>query len=200
MQDSKKASMLMLNDISLSNAQSPSTHKERDRMSRIPYVSVIGSIMYVMLCTRLDISYALNVMSQYQSYPGALSWKSFKQETVADSTTNAEYIAASNVAKEATWIKKFVAELVVVPSIADPIDLYCDNNGAIAQAKEPRSYQRSKHILKRFHFISGIIDRRDVKICRIPTYKNLTDPLTKPLVQHKHEAHTKSLDIREMPD
>ena len=52
---------------------------------------------------------------------------------VTDSTTKAEYIAAS----EAIWIKKFVSKLSVVPSCSCLIDLYCDNNGAIAQAKEP---------------------------------------------------------------
>ncbi|KAL8149711.1 hypothetical protein AgCh_006649 [Apium graveolens] len=50
----------------------------------------------------------------------------------------AEYIAASEAAKEAVWIRKFITGLGVVPSITDPVDLYCDNNGAIAQAKEPR--------------------------------------------------------------
>jgi len=72
-----------------------------------------------------------------------VSWKSSKQVTVADSTTEAEYIAAS----EAVWIRKFISELGVVPSCSSPIDLYCDNSGAIAQAKEPRSHQKSKHIL-----------------------------------------------------
>ena len=43
----------------------------------------------------------------------AVSWKSSKQETVADSTTESEYIAASDAAKEAVWIKKFVTELGV---------------------------------------------------------------------------------------
>ncbi|PKI51369.1 hypothetical protein CRG98_028230, partial [Punica granatum] len=130
----------------------------------------------------------------------AVSWKSSKQETIADSTTKAEYIAASNAAKEAVWIKKFVTELAVVPSISDPVDLYCDNNGAIAQAKEPRSHQRSKHILRRFHLIREIIDKGDVKICRIPTDENLSNPLTKPLVQRKHEAHTRSIGFIGMPD
>ena len=131
---------------------------------------------------------------------GAVSWKSSKQEIVADSTTEAEYIAASDAAKEAVWIKKFITELGVVPSIADPVDLYCDNNGAIAQAKEPRSHQRSKHILKRFHLIREIIDRGDVKICRVPTDDNIADPLTKPLAQRKHEVHTRSSGIRGMSD
>ena len=63
---------------------------------------------------------------------GAISWKSSKQDTVADSTTVAEYIAASEAAKEAVWIKKFITKLRVVPSISNPMDLFCDNNGAIA--------------------------------------------------------------------
>ena len=95
---------------------------------------------------------------------GVVSWKSSKQDIVANSTTEAEYIAASDAAKEAVWIKKFITELGAVPSITNPIDLYCDNNGAIAQAKEPRSHKRSKHILRRFHIIQEIIDRGDVKI------------------------------------
>ena len=70
-----------------------------------------------------------------------MSWKSSKQETVADSTMEAEYIAACEAAKDAVWIKKFVSELGVVPSASSPMDLYCDNSGAIAQAKEPRSHQ-----------------------------------------------------------
>ncbi|KAK8694561.1 hypothetical protein V6N13_072109 [Hibiscus sabdariffa] len=68
---------------------------------------------------------------------GAVSWKSSKQDTVVDSTTESEYIAASKAAKEAIWIKKFISELGVVPSISDVVGLYCDNNGAIVQAKEP---------------------------------------------------------------
>ena len=71
---------------------------------------------------------------------GAVSWKSSKQTTTADSTTEAEYIAASDAAKEAVWIRKFIQKLQVVPTIVLSILLYCDNNGAIAQAKEPRSH------------------------------------------------------------
>ena len=125
-----------------------------------------------------------------------MSWKSSKQDTVVDSTTEAEYIAASEAAKEVVWIRKFIIELGVVPSIADPIELYCDNNGAIAQAKEPRSHQQTKHILRRFHLIREIIDGGDVKICRVPTEANIADPLTKALAQRKHNDHTKSLGLR----
>ena len=181
--------------------------------------------MYSMLCTCLDVSYALSSTSRYQSDPGkshwiavksilkylkrtkdffliyggleselvvngytdasfqtdiddfrsqsgyvfylnggAVSWRSSKQDTVTDSTTEAEYIAASDAAKEAVWMKKFIHGLGVVLSITNPVDLYCDNNGAIAQAKEPRAHQHSKHILRCFHLIREIIYRGDVKL------------------------------------
>ena len=131
---------------------------------------------------------------------GAVSWRSSKQDTVVDSTTKAEYIAASDAAKEAVWIKNFIFRLGVVPSITNPVDVYCNNNGAIAQDKEPISHQRSKHILRRFHLIREIIERGDVKICRVHTDDNVADPLTKPLPQSKHGSHTRSIDIRFMPD
>jgi len=84
---------------------------------------------------------------------GAVSWKSSKQNTVADSTTEAEYIAASEALKEGYWIKKFITELGVVPCAEDPMELYCDNCGAVAQAREPRSHQKSRHIEHRYHKI-----------------------------------------------
>ena len=90
---------------------------------------------------------------------GTISWKSSKQDTVADSTIEVEYIAASEAAKETVWIKKFITGLEGVSSISNPVDLFCDNNGAIAQVKEPRSHQRSKHILRRFHLIGEIVER-----------------------------------------
>ena len=84
---------------------------------------------------------------------GAMSWKSSRQNTAADSTTEAEYIAASKASKEGYWIKKFVTKLGVVPSAEDPMELYCDNSGAVAQARVPRSHQKSKHIERRYHKI-----------------------------------------------
>ena len=98
---------------------------------------------------------------------------------MADSTTKAEYIATSNAVKEAVWIKKFIIELSIVPSIVNPVDLYHDNNKAIAQAKEPRSHHRFNRILWRFHLICEIINRGDVKICKVPTDDNIANPLTK---------------------
>ena len=64
----------MSHDISRSKTQCPMTQDKRDRMSKIPYASTIGSIMYALLCTRPDVSYALSITSRYQSNPGESHW------------------------------------------------------------------------------------------------------------------------------
>ena len=260
MDNAKKGFVPMQTGIHLSKAQSPVSKADRDRMSRVPYASAIGSIMYAMICTRPDVSYALSMTSRFQSNPGechwtavknilkylkrtkdaflvyggaeelrvrgytdasfqtdrddftsqsgfvfslnggAVSWRSSKQDTVADSTCEAEYMAAGMAAKEAVWLRKFIDELGVVPSIADPIDLYCDSTGAIALAKEPRSHQQSKHIQRKYHLIREFAARGDVHLCKVSTLENMADPLTKALSQQKHDGHTSSMGIRHMGD
>jgi hypothetical protein len=115
---------------------------------------------------------------------------------VANSTTQAEYIAASEAAKEAVWIRKFVSELGVVSSASSPVDLYSDNSGAIALAKEPRSHKKSRHILWKYHLIRHFVERGDVNVCKVHTDSNVVEPLTKPLPQPKHEAHMRSMGIK----
>ncbi|KAJ9541256.1 hypothetical protein OSB04_027762 [Centaurea solstitialis] len=127
---------------------------------------------------------------------GAISWKSSKQDTIADSTTEAEYIAASDAAKEAVWLRNFLSDLRVVASISRPIDIFCDNSGAVAQAKEPKEHHKSRHVLRKYHLIREIIGRGDVRICKIPTEDNVADPLTKPLARVKHEAHANSIGMQ----
>ncbi|KAJ9547092.1 hypothetical protein OSB04_019635 [Centaurea solstitialis] len=126
---------------------------------------------------------------------GAISWKSSKQDTIADSTTEAEYIAASVAAKEAVWLRNFISDLRVVASISRPVDIYCDNSGAVAQAKEPREHHKSRHVLRKYHLIREIIGRGDVRICKIPTDENVADPLSKPLARVKHEVHASSIGM-----
>ena len=70
MQNSKRGFLPMCHGISLSKTQSPTMQDERDHMSKIPYASTIGSIMYVMLCTLSNVSYALSMTRRYQSDPG----------------------------------------------------------------------------------------------------------------------------------
>ena len=105
---------------------------------------------------------------------GVVSWKISKQATVVDSTMEVEYIAACEAAKEAVWIQNFITGIGVVPSIADPIDLYCDNNGAIAHAKESRSHSKAKHILPPSHPILYIGGRgRDTHFKTLLKYSSI---------------------------
>ena len=103
----------------------------------------------------------------------AVSWRSSKQPVVVGSMTEGEYVAASEAAQEAVWMKEFITELGVVPSALDPMVIYCDNNGAIANSKEPRSHKHSKHIKRRFHSIREHVKDGDIKICKVHTNLNV---------------------------
>ena len=70
MENSKKGYLSIGHGIKLSKKDCVTTPKERERMSRIPYASAVGSIMYAMLYTRPDVAYSLGVVSRYQSDPG----------------------------------------------------------------------------------------------------------------------------------
>ena len=70
MESSKKGFLPMTHGVRLSKTQCPESADERSRMDMIPYASAVGSIMYAMICTRPDVSYALSVTSRYQSDPG----------------------------------------------------------------------------------------------------------------------------------
>ncbi|GJT27883.1 retrotransposon protein, putative, ty1-copia subclass [Tanacetum coccineum] len=84
---------------------------------------------------------------------GAVTWKSSKQDTVADSTCESEYIAACEASKEAIWMKNFIGDLGVVPTVQDPIEIFCDNESAVALTKEPKDHGKSKHIDRKYHFV-----------------------------------------------
>ena len=70
MQDSKKGQQRMRHGIALSKDMSPKTSQEANSMRKIPYASAVGSLMYAMLCTRLNICYVVESVSRYQSNPG----------------------------------------------------------------------------------------------------------------------------------
>jgi hypothetical protein len=74
MQDSKKDFLPMSRDITLSKKYYPSEPDEQERMDTISYASAIGSIMYTMICTHPDVSYALSAMSRCQSNYGEAHW------------------------------------------------------------------------------------------------------------------------------
>ncbi|KAL9236070.1 hypothetical protein vseg_010777 [Gypsophila vaccaria] len=130
----------------------------------------------------------------------AFSWKSFKQSVIADSTTESEYIAASEATKEVIWMRQFLQGLKVVPNAKEVITLYCDNSGAIFQAKEPKSSNKSRHVLRKAHLIRDYMEKKEITLCKIGTDDNITDPLTKTLPHSNHEGHVNSMGIKRVPE
>ncbi|KAL0361253.1 UNVERIFIED_CONTAM: Retrovirus-related Pol polyprotein from transposon TNT 1-94 [Sesamum radiatum] len=135
----------MRHGIKLSKKQSPKTDEELKRMSNIPYASAVGSIQYAVQCSRPDVAYALSVTNRYEACTG--------RRTGARSRAFSTRKLNTEAAKEAIWMKNYIQESGVVPSIAETVVIFCDNNGAIAQTKEPTSHHRSKHILRRYHLL-----------------------------------------------
>jgi hypothetical protein len=70
MQNEKPVSTPLSNHFKLTKEMCPNTHEEIEYMSRVPYSSTIGSLMYAMVCTRLDIAHAVGVVSRYMNNPG----------------------------------------------------------------------------------------------------------------------------------
>nr|GFC41243.1 retrotransposon protein, putative, Ty1-copia subclass [Tanacetum cinerariifolium] len=112
---------------------------------------------------------------------GAVDWKSKKQTTIAMHSAQAEYVAASEVAMEAVWIRKFVGDLGVMPSINKPINMYCDNYAAIIFANEPGITKSAKHFLRRYHYVRDQVETGEIKLIKVHTDDNLADLFTKAL-------------------
>ncbi|GJY16709.1 hypothetical protein Tco_0387131, partial [Tanacetum coccineum] len=82
-----------------------------------------------------------------------VDWKSIKQSIFATLSTDAEYIAAFDALKYTVWIRKFIFGLGVVPTIKEPINMYCDNTGAIAIAKDHGITKGARHFRVRVHYL-----------------------------------------------
>lgn len=127
---------------------------------------------------------------------GAVDWKSKKQTTTAMSATESEYIAASEAAMEAVWIRKFISGLSVVPLNKSPMELYCDNSGAIIIANEPGVQKGARHYQRRVHYVREQIELGEIKLLKVRTEHNLADPFTKALSRAKLTEHAEGIGLR----
>ena len=217
------------------------------------YQSLIGSLLYVQIGTRPDISFAVSRLAQYAANPspqhlklaqhvmgylagtrdmrirydgdrgeglhgytdsslgdqtddrhstsgyifllgdGAISWSSRKQKTVAQNTTEAEYMAMADAANQAAWYRSFLEELGY--TVDDPIPLHGDNKGAIDLALNPVTGRRSKHIEIRHHVVREYVEREVIKLVRTPTAEMLADGFTKPLARRSLLVHNEDMGL-----
>nr|GEX06904.1 hypothetical protein [Tanacetum cinerariifolium] len=108
---------------------------------------------------------------------------------------DAEYIAAFDASKEAVWIRKFISGLGIVPTIEEPISMYCDNTGAIAIAKDDGVTKGERHFRAKVHYLRETIKLCDVKIEKVNIDDNIADPFTKALAFPKHSELTRNIGM-----
>lgn len=228
--------------VALTRDQCPANDDEVREMANVPYRELVGSLMYLRVATRPDISYHVSVLSKFLNNPGrahweaakrvlrflkgsrdwkltlggfsdlvaysdadwagdrddrkstggyvflvgrgAVSWSSKRQPTVALSSLEAEYMALTQAAKEAIWIKSYLADIDV--HVHGPVTVFGDNQGSLALAKNPVFHARTKHIDIQHHFIRDCVASGTIFVDYISTHDMLADGLTKPLSRDKH--------------
>jgi hypothetical protein len=107
---------------------------------------------------------------------GAISWSSKRQPTVALSSCEAEYMGQTQAAKEAIWLRDLLENLTASPEELQATIVYCDNQGAIALAKNPQFHARTKHIDIQHHFVrERLLKGRSGWTTYPPTNKSPTD-------------------------
>ncbi|GKC27350.1 retrovirus-related pol polyprotein from transposon TNT 1-94 [Tanacetum coccineum] len=127
---------------------------------------------------------------------GAVDWKSSKQSTIVVSAIEAEYIVVSEAAMEAVWIRKFISGPGIVPTINEPIKMFCDNSSALLIANEPGVQKGARHYHRRYHYVRECIELGEINLLKVHTYDNLADPFTKALPKVKLTQHARSIGLR----
>jgi hypothetical protein len=125
---------------------------------------------------------------------GALSWQSKRQNVVALSTCEAEFIGQTQATKEAIWLRRLLDELNVKQGKAATI-ICGDNQGAIALSSNPQYHSRTKHMDIQRKWQGEVQDTGSVALKYIPTVEQIADGFTKPLARDRFEWFRKGLGI-----
>ena len=119
-------------------------------------------------------------------------WGSKKQETVALSSSEAKYTAATSAVQQALWLRKLLADLQFEQNEAT--ELFCDNRPTIAMAKNPAFHWRKKHIDVQHHFIQKLIGDGKIMLTFCGKNEQEADIFTKCLPQAKHDFFRSQLE------
>jgi hypothetical protein len=110
--------------------------------------------------------------------PGVLHWASKKQNSVALSIAEAEYIAAGHCCAQLLWMRETLRYYCYKLS---KFPLLCDNESAIRMVDNPVDHSRTKHIDIWYHFLRDHQQKGDIEIAYVNTHNQLPDIFTKPL-------------------
>jgi len=128
---------------------------------------------------------------------GVVSWSSKKQSSVALSSTEAEYMALTQAAKEAIWLRRLLDELGFrAQEPPSPTLIYEDNQSATALAKNPVYHSRTKHIDIQHHFIRDKVEAREIELEYMSTENMVADVMTKALPRPRFAALIELMNLR----
>ena len=131
---------------------------------------------------------------------GAISWCSCKQQPIAQSSTEAEYVALASAAKEVLWLSTLLDDLdcplfhPLSPPLSPP-RILVDNQFTMALAKNSPFYDRTKHIAVRHHSICDELEKGTLSVEYVPTGDQVANVLTKSLSRGKHTYFTRLLGL-----
>ncbi|SGY18601.1 BQ5605_C018g08804 [Microbotryum silenes-dioicae] len=178
------------------------------------YLQAIGSLLYISLGTRPDIAFAVSYLARFANNPGQRHWIAVKHVlrylratyrnellyargetriTVADSTTDAEYLALSHAGKEGIYLSQLLEELHVQP--VAPAHIFTDNEAAAAVARDPVRVTGTQHIRLREHFVRDMVNRGDISLSHVGTSNMVADIFTKALGPKVFSTHCYALGL-----
>nr|GEW87779.1 hypothetical protein [Tanacetum cinerariifolium] len=168
MDNSKRGYIPMQERLDLNKTQGASTPREVKCMQNVSYASAVGSIMYA--TGRAPSTVLLQCLLH-----------------------KLNNIAASEAKMEAVWIGKFISRLGIVPTINEPIKMFCDNSAALLIADEPRVQMGAKHYHRRCHYVRECIKLSEINLLKVHTDENLADTFTKALPKGKLTQHARTM-------
>jgi hypothetical protein len=121
-----------------------------------------------------------------------VSCASKKQNLVALSTTEVEYIAARHCCAQLLWMRQTLRDYGYKLS---KVPLQCDNESAIRMSNNPVEHSRTKHIDIRYNFLRDHKQKGDIEIAYVSTHNQLADIFTKPLDEKTFSKLTNELNI-----
>jgi hypothetical protein len=107
----------------------------------------------------------------------AVSWSSVLQSVVAQSSCEAEYVAASECAREVSYLRELTC-FVNNPQLG-PTLIYGDNEGALSLVENPAAHKRTKHIEVKYHYVRVAQEKGVIKVMKVHTDLNYSDIMTK---------------------
>jgi len=127
----------------------------------------------------------------------AVTWASRKQQSIATSTTEAEYAGLCHAVKEAVWIRNLLQQIgrTVYAGETQATRIYGDNQGALRLVGNPEFHAKSKHIDVQYHYTRELLEGGVIDLEYTPTAEMAADCLTKPLKKAQLEANLNALGL-----